>query len=176
MIKAEDIVEIGKFQKTHALKGELNAILDVDEDYAEDAKPFIVDMDGIFVPFYVESIRPKGKESFLVKLKGIDSQEKAQELVNKAVYGLRSDLVDYFDDPEMQLSADFVGFRIIDSESGEIGTVKDIDDTTDNILFIVENADGQQIYIPVADEFIDSIDTEKNIIHTTLPEGLLDLN
>lgn len=134
MIKKEDIVEIGKFQKTHALKGELNALLDVDEDYANDGHPFIVDIDGIYVPFYAESIRPKGSESFLVKLRDIDSQESAQKMVNKEIFGLRADLVDYFDDPDMEIVADFVDFRIVDSHLGEIGTIVDVDDSTANVL------------------------------------------
>ena len=63
MIKKEDIVAIGKFQKTHALKGELNALLDIDGDYAADGHPLIIDIDGIYVPFYAETVRPKGAES-----------------------------------------------------------------------------------------------------------------
>lgn len=176
MIKKEDIVEIGKFQKTHALKGELNALLDVDEDYANDGHPFIVDIDGIYVPFYAESIRPKGSESFLVKLRDIDSQESAQKMVNKEIFGLRADLVDYFDDPDMEIVADFVDFRIVDSHLGEIGTIVDVDDSTANVLFVVENTVGDRIFVPVAEEFINAIDDERRIIETTLPDGLVDLN
>ena len=36
MIKEEDTIKIGKFQKTHALKGELNALLDIDPEYFTD--------------------------------------------------------------------------------------------------------------------------------------------
>ena len=176
MIKKEDIVEIGKFQKTHALKGELNALLDVDEDYANDGHPFIVDIDGIYVPFYAESIRLKGSESFLVKLRDIDSQESAQKMVNKEIFGLRADLVDYFDDPDMEIVADFVDFRIVDSNLGEIGTIVDVDDSTANVLFVVENTAGDRIFVPVAEEFINAIDDERRIIETTLPDGLVDLN
>lgn len=175
MINKEDIVEIGKFQKTHALKGELNALLDVDEDFLDDGHPLIVELDGILVPFYSDSVRPKSKESFLVKLNGIDSQEKAQQFVNKAIYALRNDLTGYFDDPDMQLAADFVGFKIVDSIIGEIGKVVSIDDSTANVLFVVEKADGSQVLIPVAEEFINAIDDEREVIETTLPEGLLDL-
>lgn len=176
MIKKEDIVEIGKFQKTHALKGELNAILNIDADYVEHEKPLIVEMDGIFVPFYAESIRTKGTESFLIKLKDVESQETAREFVNKTVYGLRTDLVEYFDDPDMEIVSDFVGFSIVDSRLGEIGIVKDVDDSTANVLFIVENKEGKTIYIPVAEEFIVSIDDDRQIIKTSLPDGLLELN
>lgn len=175
MIKKEDIVEIGKFQKTHALKGELNALLDVDEGYIDDGNPLIVEMDGIFVPFYAESVRPKGSESFLIKLKDIDSSESAREFVNKSVYGLRIDLLDYFDDPEMELKEDFLDFVVIDSIAGEVGKIVDIDDSTDNVLFIVETPEGKTIYIPVAEEFITSIDRDRMRVEMTLPEGLLDL-
>lgn len=176
MIKKDEIVEIGKFLKTHALKGELNALLTVEDDYVTDGHPLVVEMDGIFVPFYAESIRPKGAESALIKLKGIDSQDDARQFVNKAIYGMRSDLVDYFDDPELELVADFVDFTIVDSRLGEIGKVVDVDDTTANVLFIVEAADGRRIYVPAAEEFIDAINDERQIIETTLPDGLVDLN
>lgn len=176
MIKREDLVEIGKFQRTHALKGELNALLDVEKDYVEDGMPLIVEMDGIFVPFYADSIRPKGAESYLIKLKEIDSQEKAREFVNKSVYGLRADLLNYFDNPDEELRGDFIGFTIKDSSMGVVGKIEDIDDSTDNVLFIVRNEEGKTVYIPVADEFINAIDEESQIIETSLPEGLIDLN
>lgn len=176
MIKKEDIVEIGKFQKTHALKGELNALLDIDSEYIEENKPVIVEMDGIFVPFYAESVRPKSSESFLLKLKDIDSQEKAQQFVNKIIYGLRSDLVDYYDDPDMELAADFVGFTVNDRRLGEIGKVVEIDDTTANVLFVIESPEGKTVYVPVAEEFIIAIDRDRMMIETSLPDGLVDLN
>ncbi len=176
MIKKEDIVAIGKFQKTHALKGELNALLDIDGDYAADGHPLIIDIDGIYVPFYAETVRPKGAESFLVKLRDIDSQEKAQELVNKEIFGLRSDLVEYFDDPDMEIVADFVGYKVVDSRLGVIGSIEDVDDSTANVLFVVATDDGETVYIPVAEEFINAVDDERKVVETTLPEGLVDLN
>lgn len=51
MIEEKDIKAIGKFQKTHALKGELNAILDIDSEYVSEGNAVVVDIDGIFVPF-----------------------------------------------------------------------------------------------------------------------------
>lgn len=176
MIKKEDIIEIGKFQKTHALKGELNALLDVESDYMTDGHPLVVDIDGIFVPFYTESVRPKGSESYLVKLRDVDSQEQAQEFVNKSIYGLRENLMEYYDDPDMELTADFVGFTMKDSRLGVIGEVKDVDDSTANVLFVIETPEGKTVYVPVAEEFIIAIDDENRIIETSLPDGLVELN
>lgn len=174
MIKKEDLIEIGKFQKTHALKGELNALLDIDFDYVSDGNPLIVEIDGIFVPFYAESVRKKGSDSALIKLKGVDTQEEARPFVNKSFSGLRSNLVEYFDMPEDELVSDFLDFKIVDSNLGEIGVVCDIDDSTANVLFVVERPDGSTVLIPVAEEFINSIDTEKKMIETTLPDGLIE--
>lgn len=175
MITSEEIIEIGKFQKTHALQGELNALLSVDEDYVADGHPLIVEMDGIFVPFYAESVRSKGSESCLIRLKDVDSQQKAQEFVNKTIYALRAVLVDYYDVPEDELVADFTGYTIIDRNLGDVGKVVDIDDSTANVLFVVERPDGTRVLIPVADEFIASIDTDAKQIHTVLPDGLLEM-
>lgn len=176
MIKKEDIIEIGKFQKTHALKGELNALLDIDEDFVTDGHALIVEMEGIYVPFYGESIRQKGQESFLIKLKDIDSQEKAQEFVNKAIYALRTDLVEYMDDPDMELVQDFIDYEIVDSALGSIGKVVDVDDSTQNVLLVVETPQSETVYVPIAEEFITAIDDDRMVIETNLPEGLVDLN
>ena len=178
MIREEELVEIGKFQKTHALKGELNAILDIDPDYLEDGNPIVVNIDGIFVPFYAESVRSKGATSFLIQLSGQNSIEDARNFFNKTIYGLRKNLLDYYDSPveEIVFDSDLPGYEVIDSEHGPLGVLEHIDDTTINALMVVETPDGNEIYIPYNEDFIDSIDDEKKIIFTSLPEGLVDLN
>ncbi len=178
MIKEDDIIEIGKFQKTHALKGELNAVLDICEDYLTEDNPVIVDMDGIFVPFYAESVRPKGSTSYLIKLQGVDSIEEASKFVNKAIYGLRNDMLEYFDadDEDVALPNELEGYEVIDSEIGSLGTLVRIDDTTINTLMIIDGGAYGEIYIPFNEEFIDRIDDENREIITSVPEELLSIN
>lgn len=178
MIRKEDIVAIGKFQKTHALQGELNAIVDVQEDYAEDDKPFIVDVDGIYVPFYIESIRPKGSTSYLVKLAGVDSLEEAQQFVNKEIYAMRSDLIDYFEtDGETFVDPDDIeGYEVVDSRLGDLGKVKEVNDATANVLLVVDTPDGDELLVPFVDEFVEEIDQDNKRIVVSLPEGLLEIN
>ena len=174
MIDKEKLVEIGKFQKTHALKGELNAILDIPEEYVKDGNPLIIETDGIPVPYYAESIRGKGTTSFLIKLEGVDSVEDAAEFVNSAILVPRDELQDYVGD--VMLEDDLEGFKVIDRFVGEIGTLEFIDDTTENELMVVRTPDDEEIYIPLADEFIIDINEERREIHTSLPEGLVSLN
>lgn len=179
MIEAKDITAIGKFQKTHALKGELNAIVDIDEKFLLEGNALIVEADGIFVPFYASGVRPKGSTSCLIKLDGIDSEDEARTFVNKTIYASKSQLAPFLDVDEEEIADGdvFVGYTIIDEESGNaIGEIVGIDDTTSNLLFIAATEDGEELYIPAAEEFICGIDDENETIGMRLPEGLLDLN
>lgn len=56
-----------------------------------------------------------------------------------------------------------------------MGTITDIEDSTENALFVINRPDGQPAYIPIADELIDEINPEERYIVMTLPEGILDL-
>lgn len=178
MITEDKILNVGKFQKTHALKGELNALLDIDADYLEEGNPMIVDMEGAFVPFYTDSLRTKGAESYLIKLAGVDSAEEARIFVNKDIYVERKPYADFMglDEDELILDTDLIGYTMIDDNFGILGTVADIDDATENVLFIVETPDGGELMIPAADDFINAIDEDKKTIEVEIPEQLLNLN
>ena len=178
MIDKSRIVEIGKFFKTHALRGDLNAVLEVDEDYAAEGNPLIVEMDGIPVPFFAESVRPKGASSCLIKLKGIDTVEKATPFVNKIIMAPREKLVEFLDveDEDLLVGDDYLGYKVIDPEVGELGEVIRVDDATANVLLVVERPDGSELYVPFVSEIVSDIDDEGRRIEVNLPEGLLDLN
>lgn len=177
MIAREDITAIGKFLKTHALKGELNAVFDIEADAISADIPLIVEIDGIFVPFYAEGIRGKGQFASLVKLEGVDTAEEARPFVNKTIYVLREDMAEIAGEEAAEggYADDFIGFRVHDSELGDIGEIEGIDLSTQNALFLVKGEQGT-VFIPVSEDFIDSIDEDNRVIHMSLPEGLIDLN
>lgn len=176
MIREEDTIVVGKFQKTHALKGELNAILDVDPEYFLEGNPLIVKNDGILVPFFAESVRNKGKISYLVKIDNIDSEEKARQFVNQEIRMLKSDAEEWLDDESLENDDELIGYSVIDLESGKvIGKIIHIDHSTDNVLFIVEDR-GEEIFIPASEDFIVNIDDDTESLNMKLPEGLVDIN
>lgn len=70
----------------------------------------------------------------------------------------------------------FIGFTMIDGDTGKtIGTITDIDDNTDNWLFIVERENGEEVLVPAHEEFITEIKQEEKIMVMDLPLGLLEL-
>lgn len=180
MIERSELTKIGKFQRTHALKGELNAIFDIDPSlFLEDGRPVIVEMDGIPVPFYLHGVRTKGATSYLVLIDGVQSEEAAREFVNKDIYALKSDIADSADDDQEGEGAyadDFIGYKVIDTHEGELGVIEDLDLSTENVLFIVKTPEGETLYIPVADDLIVAYDDDEHTITMNLPEGLISIN
>ncbi len=175
MITRDEIIEIGTFNKSHGIEGEISATFDCDIEAVNMFRCLICDIDGIFVPFFPESIREKGHASMIIKIEGIDSAENVRILVNKKIYVLKSEYSNFsteddYDDYPVDF---FIGFTILDGED-IIGNVTGIEDSTDNVLFIVSNGDNC-VYVPAVDDFIEDINIEKKTITMSLPEGLIDM-
>ena len=69
---------------------------------------------------------------------------------------------------------DLVGYALYDGER-KVGLISGYDDSTDNVLFIVDNGIGDTILVPAADDLIDEIDEEQAIVRMSLPDGIIDL-
>ena len=173
MINPEDLYKIGEITKSHALKGEVVFQFTDDIFDTTDADYLIVEVDGIFVPFFIEEYRFRSNSSALLKLVDIDSVEQAQQVIGCDVYFEKAKAADA-DEEEMSLHY-FVGFEMVDEKGNLIGKVTDIDDNTENWLFVVEKTDGSEALIPAHEEFIADIDHEGRKLTMDLPEGLLEL-
>lgn len=174
MIRHEDVYRIGRIGKPHGVGGELSFMFDDDVFDRCDAEYLVLDIDGILVPFFMESYRFNSGTTALVKFCGIDSQERARDLTGCAVYFPRS-LSDSSDDTVTW--SEIIGFTLTDTNCGQsVGTVRSVDSSTANLLFEVEPPEGGDILIPANEDLIDSFDVERREIKMRLPEGLLDLH
>ena len=73
------------------------------------------------------------------------------------------------------LDDDLIGFRVEDVNARYLGTVDRIDDSTINTLLVVDGDKGE-IFIPLIDDFIESIDEGAETIIVDVPEDLIKLN
>ena len=168
MIRREDVYRIGKIGKPHGVKGEVSFQFDDDIFDRTDADFLILELDGILVPFFMEEYRFRSDSLALMKLEGIDTQERARELTNCEVFFPREQQ----DDEENLSWAAIIGFTVIDKQTNTpVGTIASVDDSTENVLFELE--DGT--LIPASEDLITNIDTKKRTITIDLPEGLLEL-
>ena len=173
MIKKEEVYKIGLFNKPHGIHGELQFTFTDDIFDRVDCDYLICLLDGIFVPFFIEEYRFRSDSTALVKLEGIDTAERARMFTNVEVY-FPVKHAEEAEDGELSWKF-FVGFRMEDVRHGELGEVVEVDTTTVNTLFVVEQEDGEELLVPAQEEFIVEINQEKKLITVELPEGLLNL-
>ena len=173
MIKKEEVYKIGLFNKPHGIHGELQFTFTDDIFDRVDCDYLICLLDGIFVPFFIEEYRFRSDSTALVKLEGIDTAERGRMFTNVEVY-FPVKHAEEAEDGELSWNF-FVGFRMEDVRHGELGEVVEVDTTTVNTLFVVEQEDGEELLIPAQEEFIVEINQEKKLITVELPEGLLNL-
>ena len=173
MIRYDDVYQIGHISKTHALKGEV--VMHITDDIFDrtDSEYVIIEVEGILVPFFIEEYRFRTDSSVLMKFDDIDTADQAQRLVGCRVFFEKSKAAESGED-ELSLNY-FIGFQMQDEHGTLIGTVQDVDDNTENWLFVVERPDGKEALIPAHEEFITDINHEAKMLTMTLPEGLLDL-
>lgn len=172
MISKEEIFPIGQINKPHGVNGEMSFSFTSDVFDTEDVPYLIFDMQGIFVPFFIDEYRFKSNETALIKFEGINSDEKARSFSGLTIF-LPKKYLDKVEDTAIELDY-FVGFMLVDQQIGEIGIISEVDQTTENALFVIPKADDE-LLIPVGDEYIQEIDHDNKRIMVNLPLGLLEL-
>lgn len=156
-------------------------MLSVPIEYFEQHPMFVCEMDGIPVPFFIESIRSKGSRGALIKPEDINNEGKAKLLAGKEFYIIKDDLLEFehhdaVEDAGGAYADDLIGYTVTDIHAGPLGEITDIEDSTANLLFILRTPAGKTLYIPVAEPFIKSINPQTRSVETSLPDGLVDLN
>jgi 16S rRNA processing protein RimM len=172
MITKDEIFPIGQINKPHGVNGEMSFSFTTDVFDTEEVPYLIFDIQGIFVPFFITEYRFKSNETALIKLEGVISDEKARSFAGLTVY-LPKKYLEQVEDTEIELDY-FVGFTLIDQQAGELGVILEVDQTTENALFVIEKNDDE-LLIPVGDDYIVEIDHDNKKMIVNLPEGLLEL-
>lgn len=148
------MLEAGKIVTTHGVRGEVRLdawcdspdfLLSVKTFYLEDKTPIKVEFSRVH----------KGRLN--IKIKGYDSIDEAQPLINKVLY---------INKAEKKLEkgvyyiTDLIGLDVVDCESGEnYGVIKDIYQTGANDVYEISKND-KLYYIPAIKDVIINVDIE----------------
>ena len=177
MITREELIAIGHYNKPHGVAGELSATVDVEIDVLGALSCLVSEMNGIYVPFFVNSLRPKTSETVLLTIDGINSEQEASRLVNHDVYALKREFRQESDDADADgYPLDyFIGFELQDSDGTRVGEIVQVDEQTENAIFIVDDGESE-LLLPASDDLIVEFDLDKKVMVMDLPQGILDLN
>jgi 16S rRNA processing protein RimM len=170
MIISDEIFPVGKIIKPHGVSGEMTFTFTSDVFENEDFTYFVIEMDGIFVPFFIAEFRYKTAETAFLKFDGISTETAARELSGKTLYAPKL-FLENVKNEEIGINY-FIGFQVVEAKKGETGTITKIDTSTANTLLFVQTSE-EEILIPFNEDFIIDIDHKNKIITLNLPEGLI---
>ncbi|MCR5445028.1 MAG: ribosome maturation factor RimM [Bacteroidales bacterium] len=162
---------LGRVSKPWGVKGQMVLFLDVDtpEDYLELDSAF-VEIKGQLVPHFFHVDQMNGNRA-VVTFEEL-TPEQAHALAGHELY-LPLDLLPKLDGNRFYFH-EVVGFHVVDSVHGDIGTIAQVVEYPAQPLFRVMK-NGSEILIPVIDQVIDRVDRVLKTIFITAPNGLIEL-
>ena len=163
MITDQQVISIGRITRTHGKRGEVQCLMENEYWDNADATFLILSIDNILVPFRVLDWRGKGSDSLIFQLDRFTDELQAQQLVGYHAYMLKSDISE--ENEILPTWQSLKGYRVLDTDQGELGIITDVDETTINTLITLNN---NQL-IPLHEDFIIDILQEKQQITICLP-------
>ena len=163
MITDQQVISIGRITRTHGKRGEIQCLTSNEYWENTDATFLILSIDNILVPFRVLDWRGKGSDSLIFQLDRINDEQMAQQFVGCQAYMLATDLSE--DDELLPTWQSITGYRVLDTDQGELGTIIHVDETTINTLITLDN---DQL-IPLHEDFIINLEPDKQLLTICLP-------
>ena len=173
-MRKEDCFFLGTVVAKYSFKGEVLIKLDTDdpESYLF-LQSFLLEDKSRLIPCFTTKVQLHKSQLLRVSVEGVNSEKQADLMIGKSVY-LPLDQLPKLDDDQFYFH-EIIGFKVIDSVQGPIGTITGVNDASSQVLLEVEH-NYRQILIPLVDELIQQLDKQQKQIYLSIPEGLLDLN
>ena len=164
---------LGKIVSKYSFKGEVLVKLDTDEPgIYENMESVFVSIGNNLVPFFIDKCRLHKSNLLRIDFEEVKTENDADRIMGSELFLPLSFLPKLTGDKFY--FHEVIGFAVMDSVHGNIGTIKSINDSTSQALFEIEKGD-KELLIPVNDEIITKVDRESKTIFVTTPEGLVAL-
>ena len=124
------------------------------------------------VPFFIERSSLHKSELLRVKFENINGDEDADPLLKCDLF-LPLDLLPKLTGNKFYFH-EIIGFKAADTSFGEVGVITGVNESTFQPLFEIDR-NGQEILIPLIDNFIKNVDRENKIIQLEVPKGLIEI-
>ena len=166
------MIRIGKIAATHGLNGAMILTHIVgNSKWLKKEHVLQVEMQkGSYIPYFITQCKAANDKEYIVNVEDIEMVESAKKLVSRQVYVDEAILRGY----EKQSPLLWIGFRIIDKQSGDLGPIDDILQTGNQWLAKL-NYKNTEVLLPLIEQTIDSLDIKSKTINMTLPDGLLEV-
>ena len=163
---------IGKIVATFRLQGEviLEHNLGQKTNFKGIQVLFVESVADRFLPYFIVQASAKNDKETFIKLEGIDSKEAAHQLCAKKVW-LSQD--DFRKVAGKSAPISLIGYMLLDKEK-ELGLIEEVIEQPHQILCRI-TMNEKEVLIPLNESTIQNISHPKKQVHTSLPEGLLEI-
>ena len=170
----KDFVSIGEVAKPHGIRGEVRVHSHADSPSLFD------DLDEVFLAggrgrprrYGILSFRPH-QGVILLTLDGVEDRNAAEELRGSEVLIPKEALPEPGED-ELYMH-EVMGMQVRLADGTVLGAVEDFDIRGDSEVWTVKGPGGEEILLPVADQFVIEVDAEAGYAVVEPPPGLLEL-
>lgn len=172
-MNVEDCFKLGYISRAHGVKGELRVVLD-SEDLIdlEELESVYVYKDTRLTQFFFESVRMVGPGEALVRLKEVPTRTEAEQLARCLLY-LPKTMLPPLDEGDFYYH-EITGFAVEDVNLGKLGRIVGVEQMPAQDLIRMFYK-GREVLIPIAPGIVNKVDRETKVVHTALPEGLLEV-
>ena len=166
----ESLLEVGQIVNTYGIKGfvKVNPLVDNNNQFKSFKALYIQNKNNI-KELQVEEVK-FSKNQVLLKFKGIETIEQAEELRNYYLQAKRSDI-------KLEKGAyfivDLIGLEVYTEEGELLGILKEVLQPGANDVYVVEDKAKNEILLPVIPDVVKLVDIEGKKIIVKLLEGLI---
>ena len=163
---------VGQLTNTHGVKGELKATaLTDDPNRFKKLKWVYIDKSGKLEKYDITGVK-FFKQFVILKFNNVDTMEEAEKL--KGLY-MKIDRANAVKLPKDSFFiTDILGMSVFDENDTLLGKLVDVIQTGSNDVYVVRNAEGNEILIPALKSVVKEVSLEAGRISVILPKGLLD--
>ncbi len=157
---------VGQFRRTHGIKGEI--VFEVITDFPERLKRNkVIYVGESHEPMRIIAARNHGR-NLLLTIEGYDTVEKVAELRNRMVFSRVDELPRL---PKGQYyHHELLGLTVQTSDGALLGKLTDILETRANDVYVITAEDGSETLLPVIEDVILEVDTDKKVMVVNPPE------
>lgn len=166
-----EYVNIGRLVASFGLAGELILKHALGKTQLKNVEAlFVEERKGSYLPYFITAVKVKNSEELYLKLEGVDTKEAAQRLTTKNVWLLQDDFKKVV---SSRSPIALLGYLVI-NDGEPVGPVEEVIEQPHQVLLRV-SFHGNEALLPLHNEILHHIDRDRQEVHVTLPEGLLDV-
>jgi len=179
MIEKNEWLVVGIITSCHGIKGQVKvkSLSDFEERFLkpgirwlqkEDEPPSKIEL--------ISGFKHPGKETFIVKLKGVNTRNQAEQLKKSKIL-VKTDKLPKLKKEEFHL-LELINLEVKTLENDElktIGKVINLENEKNNLLVIELLKNQKKVLVPFVKEIVPQVDIKNNFLIINPPNGLLEL-